>query len=221
MKKSIVLAILLCFAVTQIAEASSIDVSRHGSRNQPSVALTFDDCYGANAGKQIRTILHDYGVHATLFCTAQAVQKNADLMRGFLADGNEFGNHSISHPNLKKLSADQIRYQVCEGKSRIESVLNAQTTNLLRPPYGRYNQTVLDVASSCGYRHVVLWDVDTRDWSGIPAGQIVTRALAGKNGSIVIMHIGPANTPKALPRIIRGYESRGFQLVTVTTLLGN
>ena len=41
----------------------------------------------------------------------------------------------------------------------------------------------------------------------------------GTNGSIVLMHAGPLNTPKALPGIIANYRARGFTFVTVPELL--
>ncbi|MFH0751483.1 MAG: hypothetical protein V2B17_06575, partial [Chloroflexota bacterium] len=39
-------------------------------------------------------------------------------------------------------------------------------------------------------------------------------------GSIVLLHAGPAVTPRALPAIIARYRARGFQFVTVPELLG-
>jgi peptidoglycan/xylan/chitin deacetylase (PgdA/CDA1 family) len=44
--------------------------------------------------------------------------------------------------------------------------------------------------------------------------------LAGRAGSIVLMHTSTLNTSAALPRIIRRYRDRGYSFVTVGTLLG-
>ena len=65
----------------------------------------------------------------------------------------------------------------------------------------------------------LLVDVDTRDWSGIGPAAIAVAAEAGTNGSILLMHAGPANTPRALPAIIAWYRARGFRFVTVPELM--
>ena len=71
-----------------------------------------------------------------------------------------------------------------------------------------------------GYPTLVMWDVDTRDWSGISASRIVARAVRGTRGSIILMHAGPRNTTRALGAIIRNYRARGYAFVTVPELLG-
>jgi peptidoglycan/xylan/chitin deacetylase (PgdA/CDA1 family) len=90
----------------------------------------------------------------------------------------------------------------------------------MRPPYGAYSTATRHAALLAGYSALALWDVDTRDWSGISASAIVARAIVGTHGSIVLMHAGPANTPAALRRIIANYRSRGYRFVTVPALLG-
>lgn len=199
--------------------AAEVAVVRNGLRGQPVIALTFDDCYLYRRGQKIRQILREYQVPATLFCAAEAMSYQGDLMRGFLADGNEFGNHTITHPNLTKLRPQEIRHQICGARRQIDQVLRAPSTRLFRPPYAEWNRTVSAIAGECGYTHLALWDIDTRDWSGISADAIVSRALQARNGSIVLLHIGPANTVVALPRIIKQLRAKGFRLVKLSTLI--
>jgi hypothetical protein len=91
----------------------------------------------------------------------------------------------------------------------------------LRPPYGSWDERTRRVASSLGYRHVVLWDVDTRDWArDATVASVVRRGISGRRGSIVLMHCGPRITALALPAIIRSYKTRGFRLVGLDELLG-
>lgn len=69
------------------------------------------------------------------------------------------------------------------------------------------------------------WDVDTRDWTGLSAGSIRSRAVGpAQAGSIILMHDGGGNrsqTVAALPGIINDLRRRGFELVTVTQVLGH
>ena len=48
-----------------------------------------------------------------------------------------------------------------------------------------------------------MWDVDSLDWKGIPAGEI-TKRVTGKvqSGSIVLFHNAGEHTPEALPDIL-------------------
>jgi hypothetical protein len=88
----------------------------------------------------------------------------------------------------------------------------------IRPPYGLWNGAVVRAARAAGFRAVVMWDVDARDWEGWRPGRLVRNATRGRNGSIVVMHALPA-TVRVLPRIIRFYRHRGFRFVTVPQLL--
>ena len=217
---SSILALLVAVLATQPVAGAGLAIPIfHGPRDKPVVALTFDDCWSPERAERIRLKLLEQRVKATLFCTAEHVADNPAVFRMFFADGHEFANHTKFHPNLTGLSRDAIRREICGARAMIDTNLRAVSTNWFRPPYGAYNDRVRDVARDCGYTHMVLWDVDSRDWSGISSEQIAQRALAGGKGSIVLMHIGPANTPVALGKIIQGYRQRGFDFVKMSALI--
>jgi peptidoglycan-N-acetylglucosamine deacetylase len=89
---------------------------------------------------------------------------------------------------------------------------------LMRPPYGHANLATQSALTGLGLR-IVKWDVDTRDWeAGVTWEMVRDTALTATNGSIVLMH-DHQTTVDALPSIISGLRSRGFELVTVTELL--
>ena len=90
-----------------------------------------------------------------------------------------------------------------------------------RPPYGASSAAVRDLAASCGYTDEILWSVDPTDWANPPVATVVARAEKAHAGSIIIMHVGPSVTPKALPRIIKYFRARGYQFVTVSQLIGS
>lgn len=220
-----VVAVLLALLASLVvgaspAAAAEIPVIRHGLRTQPVVALTFDDCDSRLAGVSIREILSRHHVHATLFCRADALAAWPHLWQRYLADGDQFGNHTIDHPpDLTALTEADIRHEICDARPVIDASLGATSTNFFRPPGGNFNDLVRHVAAECGYQDLVLWDVDTRDWKGISAADIASKALGGRDGSIVLMHIRPPNTSHALHKIIEGYRRRGFTFVTVSELL--
>jgi peptidoglycan-N-acetylglucosamine deacetylase len=91
---------------------------------------------------------------------------------------------------------------------------------VMRPPGGMWDDATLAAATSAGEPTIVLWDVDTSDWTGIGSRAIRASALSGGKGSIVVMHTSSMATVRALPRIIHRYRERGFTFVTIGQLLG-
>ena len=70
---------------------------------------------------------------------------------------------------------------------------------------------------------MVLWNVDTKDYSARKAKPIVYTALSGSRaGSIVLMHDGPGARPKTLAavrRIVPVLRRKGYRLVSLPELL--
>ena len=207
-------------APRQVLVNVPVPVFAHGSRAQHVIALTFDDGYSPSATAQILAILISEHVAATFFPYAAAVQLAPSLWRSVAAAGYPIANHTATHPDLTRLSAGRVRAQLDEARTTIERITGVPMVDVFRPPYGAWNASVLRDAAAAGCLAAVLWDVDTRDWTGIPASTIAARAEAGMYGSIVLMHAGPAQTPRALPAIIAWYRSRGYVFVTIPELLG-
>ncbi len=198
---------------------AAIPVISRGSGTARVVALTFDDGYSPTATARILSILQSEHVAATFFPYGAAVRSHPDVWRAVAAAGYPIGNHTQSHPDLTRLSATAIRSQLDRARATIERAIGVPMIPLARPPYGAWNPRTATVARDDGFLALVLWDVDTRDWTGVSASVIAARAEAGRNGSIVLMHAGPAQTPLALPEIIHWYRSRGYSFVTVPELL--
>jgi peptidoglycan/xylan/chitin deacetylase (PgdA/CDA1 family) len=99
-------------------------------------------------------------------------------------------------------------------------VQNGVRSNLFRPPFGDINPRVRGIVRSLGYR-VVMWDVDSRDWTGITPTQEVANVVNNAGpGKIVLMHMGDSNTVRAIPRIIAQLRARGYVFDTVSQILG-
>ena len=93
---------------------------------------------------------------------------------------------------------------------------------LFRPPYGAFNATTFRELHHL-HMLMVLWSVDTADYTMPGVQAIVQRALSGaKPGAIILMHDGGGNrseTIAALPAIVSGLRKRGLRPATVPQLL--
>ncbi len=194
-------------------------VVHHGPRSRPVVALTFDDCRDREAVLALVRALRREGVPATFFPYGYAVRRAPDLWREIAAAGFPIGNHTLSHPDLVPLAEGGVRYEFRAWRRIVEPIVGTAAIPYARPPYGAFNLTTARAAAREGYPTLVLWDIDTRDWTRPSAAVIAARAGRGRNGSIILMHCGPRQTVDALPTIIAGYRGRGFGFVTIPELL--
>jgi peptidoglycan-N-acetylglucosamine deacetylase len=212
-------AVLALVMAVSPATAASATAVRHGDRTTKVVALTFDDGWSPARTAEIVRILDRHGATATFFPYADAVKRAPDLWRS-IAKRYPIGNHTKTHPNLRKLTGPAIFSEINQGRQIIERVTGRTMVPLFRPPYGAWDSRVATQAYRAGFRYLVLWDVDSGDTSkNRTVERVRTRGSAGQAGSIVLLHAGPAVTPPALVDIIRSYKSRGFRFVTVCEIL--
>jgi peptidoglycan/xylan/chitin deacetylase (PgdA/CDA1 family) len=205
--------------------AAAIDraptVIRHGPRTDRVVALTFDDGWNPTILRQIYRILVRERVPATFFVTGIYVQRAPDLWRQIAAAGFPLANHSYLHRDTRDLAPRAEARDLAETRDVVEAATGRAMIPFYRPPYGSRTAATDMVAAAAGFPYVVLWDTtaaDTTRWQTVSA--VVRNATAGRSGSIVLLHAGPAVTPRALPAIIAAYRARGFRFVTVPELIG-
>ena len=155
---------------------------------------------------------------ATFFPNSQFVEYHPRFWRR-VARHFPIANHTARHPMLTELSDRRVRNQIARAEREIEAITDTPMIKVFRPPYGAYDDSVRRIAADLGYHTLLMWDVSSGDTSGGSAAQIRRNALRGRNGSVVLMHGARPETAEALPGIIEGYRSRGFEFVTVPQLL--
>jgi peptidoglycan/xylan/chitin deacetylase (PgdA/CDA1 family) len=195
-------------------------VAYHGPRDEKVVALTFDDGWGGRNLRRILRTLVEKHVNATFFPVGQAVRHDPDTWRKVARAGYPIADHTFDHGTLKgQCYLAQLR-ELTRARATYMELLDVEPLSVMRPPGGLFDAATRAAATSAREQAIVLWDVDSHDWTGIGARQIRRNALAGTRGSIIVLHTSSSSTLRALPGIIRGYRQRGFELVTIGQLLG-
>jgi peptidoglycan/xylan/chitin deacetylase (PgdA/CDA1 family) len=213
------------------AGGAAATVVSHGSRSSGKIALTFDMGGRLDPAADIVSWLIDHGVSATLFPTGKAGTTTIEGVAALqLAAAHpelfDLGNHSWDHPDFRDLTAAEIAEQLLSTENALAPLLGQSTKPWFRPPYGGWNDRVLNRVGGAGWARLVLWDVDTIDWrpvadGGPTAADIVTKVTANaRGGSIVLMHLGGYHTLEALPGILAAIEAKGLEPVTLDELLG-
>ncbi len=182
------------------------------------LALTFDDGPGDLTPKVLDQ-LGVYESHATFFVLGHLVDTYKATLQRDLREGNEIGNHSWNHPDLRSLSPAGLDQQVLGTQSAIQAATGGYTPRIMRPPYGGTNPAVQRYLEAHGLTQT-LWNVDTNDWLDRNADVVYGRIMASAaDGRIILVHdIHPTSVQAAL-RAIRDLKVQGFQLVTVSDLL--
>ncbi|MET8976322.1 polysaccharide deacetylase family protein [Streptomyces sp. NPDC004539] len=178
------------------------------------IALTFDDGPAVPETGTLLTHLAQYKARATFFTVGQNVAAHPDLVRAEARAGHEVGNHSWSHPDLTKLTSEQIAYQLNRTSAAIKAATGKEPT-VFRPPYGAVDAHVKAATTLSP----VLWDVDTEDWKYRDATK-VARTVIGKaeRNDVVLMHDIHPTSVAAVPEILRVLTAQGFHFVTVSHL---
>jgi peptidoglycan/xylan/chitin deacetylase (PgdA/CDA1 family) len=190
-----------------------------GARSSGAVALTFDDGTDRAACGRIARTLRANHARGTFFLNGVNVRREPAAWRRILR-GQAVGNHTWSHADLTHLGAAAIRAEILRNQLLHERILGRPMLKVLRPPYGAEDGRVRSIVGQLGYRRTVIWNVDTLDWRpSATVGSIVSRAIGAPPGSIILMHCGPDETPRALPAIIRHYRARGIELAGLAAVL--
>lgn len=180
------------------------------------IALTFDDGPNPLTTPKVLAVLEQKHVPATFFVVGSRVAGSEDLLRRMHADGDEIGNHSWSHPDLSRLTADQVKQQVQQTQDAIGRA-GVPPPTLFRPPYGSVNQTVRDNVKLT----FAFWNEDPKDWAANSWQQVLAASEASaRPGGVVDMHDIYNVTANALGPLIDNLKGRGFNFVTMSQLMG-
>lgn len=182
------------------------------------VSISFDAAWGNEQTQTLINILAEKGVKATFFLVGFWAEKYPESVKAIHEAGHDVGNHSDTHPHLPKLSNEKITAQIDDCNKKIEAA-GAPKPTLFRPPYGDYNDAVVECTNQLGM-HCIQWDVDSLDWKDPSVDDMVKRIKTKiKPGSIVLMHNGAKNTPEALPKIIDMIKAEGYQIVPISEII--
>jgi cellulose synthase/poly-beta-1,6-N-acetylglucosamine synthase-like glycosyltransferase/peptidoglycan/xylan/chitin deacetylase (PgdA/CDA1 family)/spore germination protein YaaH len=213
-----------------VAFPLSYEIDQIGAAKK-KIALSFDDGPDPKFTPQILDILKQKKVPGLFFLIGEAASDHPALMKRIYDEGHEIGNHTFRHPHFSTISSGQLGIELNLTERLLESKLGIKSL-LFRPPYGidHTPETAEEIAmlpetQRLGYV-LVGSRIDPHDWARPPADEIVEEVLkdakAG-SGNIVLLHDGGGDrsqTVLALPRIIEGLRSAGFEFVSVSNLLG-
>lgn len=159
-------------------------------------------------------------VKATFFMTGGWINSYPDDVKAIAAAGHELGNHSENHKEMSKISAEECKAEIMAPHEKVKELTGVEM-KVFRPPYGDYNDTLINTLKECGY-YGIQWDVDSLDWRDYSVDTILSNVLNHKalgNGSIILCHNGGKHTADALDQLIAGLKEKGYRFAKMSDLI--
>lgn len=166
-----IMTVVLLFYVASVSISSSgkvVETAASVDRLLPiyrvdtqekKVALTLNCAWNADDIDSILATLQKEKVKVTFFMVGDWMTKFPEAVKKIHEAGHEIGSHSDTHPHVNQLSYEKNSEEIEKSNDKIENLIGTRT-KLYRPPYGEYNNTVIQVARDKGY-YPIQWSLDT------------------------------------------------------------
>jgi peptidoglycan/xylan/chitin deacetylase (PgdA/CDA1 family) len=174
------------------------------------IFLGIDD--GIVRDPAVADLLKQANIPFTMFLQQGEADAGVDYFRQLQQYGGVVESHTITHPDLTKLSYGQMQSEVCGTLDDYQNLYGRRPT-LFRPPYGNTNSNVQAVAASCGYKAIVLWKGSTNDGRfDLQDGTQLTP------GDVVLMHFR-TDLLVDLQKVFEVCKQQGFAIASLEDYL--
>ncbi|MFZ4584417.1 MAG: polysaccharide deacetylase family protein [Acidimicrobiia bacterium] len=148
----------------------------------------------------------------TVFLTKNFASVGEGFWKDAVAAGGVIEGHTATHPDLRKLSWNQLNNEICKVADAYGKQFGARPT-LFRPPYGLYDDRVRATAASCGMKAIVMWKGATND------GRLDLAENVLKPGDILLMH-WRSDLLDNLKVVVERCKEQGFAIARLQSYIG-
>ena len=183
--------------------------------------LTFDAGYENGFTADILDVLDRHRVPAAFFLVGDYLERNADLVRRMAKEGHIVGNHTVSHPDMSRLTGDAFRRELAGVEEQYRSITGSELPKFYRPPQGVYSEENLRQAKELGYK-TVFWSLAYADWDNNhqPDPDAAVEKLTGRlhDGAVILLHATSKTNAEILERLIETWKDLGYRFAPLTEL---
>ena len=209
-------------ASAEAAQLKNYDAAYIGNTDEKVLYLTFDAGYENGCTEKILDTLKKHNVKAAFFLVGNYIEKNADLVRRMVEEGHIVGNHTMHHPDMRKISdLDSFSKELCQLEQLFQETTGKEMPKYYRPPQGTYSEENLKMAQKLGYK-TVFWSLAYVDWNNDsqPTAQYAFSKLLPRthNGAVVLLHSTSKTNAEILDELLTKWEAAGYRFDTVDHL---
>lgn len=193
-----------------------------GDSQKPVIYLTFDAGFENGNMPAILDALNKHHAPATFFLVGNFLKTEPDLVRRMVDEGHLIGNHTMTHPDMSKISdIDSFRAELAGVEQLYEEIIGSPMPKLYRPPQGKFNMENLKQAQALGYT-TVFWSLAYVDWyaDNQPTREQAFDKLLPRihNGAIVLLHSTSSTNAKILDELLTKWEQAGYTFGALSDL---
>lgn len=182
--------------------------------NRKLLAFTFDDGPSRLHTKRIVDAFEKVNGKATFFMLGLQLEIYPEQAQYVAQKGHQLGNHTYSHPDLTRISVEEVIMEIEKTNQLIFDVTGVHST-VVRPTYGLVNE-----ASSAAIKYPLIhWNLDSIDWKSRDKNAVIDSVMRDvKDNSIIIMHDIYESTAEAVEYLLPVLANQGYEFVTIDEL---
>lgn len=186
------------------------------------IYLTFDAGYENGNTPAILDALKKHQAKATFFVVGNFIADCPELIKRMVSEGHTVGNHTLTHPNMSKISTLTSFSEELSGVEELyESLIGSPMEKIYRPPQGVYSTENLSMAKNLGYS-TFFWSLAYVDWyeDSQPTKDEAFEKLLGRihPGAIVLLHSTSSTNAQILDELLTKWEDMGYQFGSLKNL---
>lgn len=178
------------------------------------IYITFDAGYENGYTGSILDTLKKHNVKATFFIVGNFIETSPDLVKRMVEEGHVVGNHTMTHPDMSKISdIESFKKEIVGIEELFKKTTGQDMKKYYRPPQGKYCEENLKQANSLGYK-TMFWSLAYVDWyvDKQPSKQEAFDKLIPRihPGAIVLLHSTSKTNCEILDELLTKWESMGY-----------
>jgi len=184
------------------------------------VFLTIDDGYTYDA--EFVNMVRREKIPILTFLTSRYIRGEGQYFWALRNAGSQMENHTVSHPDMKTLSPEMQKREICDSQDAITRQYGRRP-QIFRPPFGSYNTATRQVAKECGIKSILTWTAEFYNGTSGPGVGFngFARADGGKGfkpGDIILMHYR-TGLAQEFQMILGWIRQQGFRPAAVQNYL--
>ena len=206
-----------------IEELSRYNAFYAENTEEKKIYLTFDAGYENGNTPAILDALKKHEAPATFFVVGNFISENQELIKRMEAEGHIVGNHTMTHPDMSKISTQESFQKELSGVEDIyKEITGKEMTKFYRPPQGIYSTLNLSMAKEMGY-HTFFWSLAYVDWyqdnQPDPQEAIEKLTIRIHPGAIVLLHSTSSTNAQILDELLNKWEDMGYSFHSLNELI--
>lgn len=183
------------------------------------IYLTFDEGYENGYTPVILDALKEAGISAVFFITMDYAVSEPELVQRMIDEGHVVGNHTVHHPNMTKLSLEEMKEEVMGLHEYVKENFGGYEMFLFRNPEGAISDRAMALVQSLGYQ-TTMWSYAYLDWDVNnqmdPATALEKTVGALHPGAVYLLHAVSSTNAAIIVDFVEQAEAKGYEFVKWT-----